>query len=339
VQRIEENATAGRNKSIAVQNTKSPSFFFFAPNKSAMSTTEHSYLEIKLNKFDRVYRPNSRVDGSVIVHAYKGWQHQGLKLIVEGKVYMNSTARGVGILDSMNSTKPLILFREESELVSSGKFVDGPTEVPFEFIVTTQNGQPLIESYHGVFVSIIYSICISCERGVMKKGLIREMEFIVEIPSLRIPESISTEFNITPDSLENVRKEDLAKVPNFRISGKLHRSVCPINLPFTGEVVIELCDSPIRSIELQLVRVETVIGDHGNNSPREATEIQTIQIGEGNVCRNMVVPMYMVFPRLFSCPTILNSMFKLEFEINLIVVFGDGYMVTENFPIVLVRES
>lgn len=303
-----------------------------------MSTLEHSYIEIKLNKFDRVYRPNSRVDGTIIVHAYKGWQHQGLKMLVEGKVYMNSTARGVGILDSMTSNKPMSIFREETELVSAGKFNDGPTEVPFEFIVTTQSGQPLIESYHGVFISIIYSICISCDRGVMKKGLIKEMEFIVEIPSQRIPESVPTEFNITPDSLENVRKEDLAKIPNFKITGKLHRSVCPINLPFTGEVVIEICDSPIRSIELQLVRVETVINESGN-APREATEIQTIQIGEGNVCRNMVVPMYMVFPRLFSCPTIINTLFKLEFEVNLIVVFGDGYMVTENFPVVLVRES
>jgi hypothetical protein len=304
-----------------------------------MSTAEFSYLEIKLHKFDRVYRPNSRVDGTVVVHAYKGWQHQGLKLVVEGKVYLNSTARGVGILDSMNSNKPISLFREETELVSPGKFIDGPTDVPFDFIVTTQSGQPLIESYHGVFVSIIYSICISCDRGVMKKGLLKEMEFIVEIPSSRIPESVPSEFNITPESLENVRKEDLAKIPNFKISGKLHRTVCPINLPFTGEVVIEICDSPIRSIELQLVRVETVITEGGSSSPREATEIQTIQIGEGNVCRNMVVPMYMVFPRLFSCPTIINTLFKLEFEVNLIVVFGDGYMVTENFPVVLVRES
>lgn len=304
-----------------------------------MSTVEHSYIEIKLNKFDRVYRPNSRVDGTVIVHAYKGWAHQGLKMTIEGKIYMNSTARGVGILDSMNSNKPIVLFKEESELVPAGKFVDGPTEVPYEFIVTSQSGQPLIESYHGVFISVIYSICISCDRGVMKKGLIKEMEFIVEIPSQRIPESSPNEFNITPESLENVKKEDLMKIPNFKITGKLHRSVCPINLPFTGEVVIEVCDSPIRSIELQLVRVETIVSESGGVSPREATEIQTIQIGEGNVCRNMVVPMYMVFPRLFSCPTIINSLFKLEFEVNLIVVFGDGYMVTENFPIVLVRES
>jgi len=94
--------------------------------------------------------------------------------------------------------------------------------------------------------------------------------------------------------------------------------------------------APIRSLELQLVRVETV--GEGKNAPREATEIQNIQIGEGNVVRDMVVPMYMVFPRLFSCPTVVSTSFKIEFEVNLIVVFGDGYRITETFPLIISRE-
>ncbi len=72
---------------------------------------------------------------------------------------------------------------------------------------------------------------------------------------------------------------------------------------------------------------------------KEATEIQTIQIGEGNVCRGVVVPMYMVFPRLFACPTVSCAAYKVEYEVNLIVVFGDGYMVSETFPITLCREA
>ena len=50
-----------------------------------------------------------------------------------------------------------------------------------------------------------------------------------------------------------------------------------------------------------------------------------------------MIPLYMIFPRLFTCPTMLTELFKVEFEVNLIVVFADGYMVTENFPIVLYR--
>ena len=53
--------------------------------------------------------------------------------------------------------------------------------------------------------------------------------------------------------------------------------------------------------------------------------------------RRLVVPIYMIFPRLFSCPTMRTDGFTIEFEVNLIVVFADGYMVTENFPLTLYR--
>jgi len=45
----------------------------------------------------------------------------------------------------------------------------------------------------------------------------------------------------------------------------------------------------------------------------------------------------MVFPRLFTCPTIATRTFKIEFEVNLVVMFSDGHLVTENFPIKLER--
>ena len=35
-------------------------------------------------------------------------------------------------------------------------------------------------------------------------------------------------------------------------------SVCSVNRPFTGELIVERADTPVRSIELQLMRVETV---------------------------------------------------------------------------------
>jgi hypothetical protein len=67
------------------------------------------------------------------------------------------------------------------------------------------------------------------------------------------------------------------------------------------------------------------------------TEIQNIQIGEGNVVRGLPIPMHMVFPRLFSCPTCISQLFRIEFEVNLIISFGDGFVVSENFPLTLSR--
>jgi hypothetical protein len=172
----------------------------------------------------------------------------------------------------------------------------------------------------------------------MKKALVRDMEFIVEVPNGKMPESPPISFEITPESLDNVNRQELGDIPRFKISGKLHRAHCPISLPFTGEVTVEVSDAPIRTIELQLIRVESV-STGSVNITRESTEIQSIQIGEGNICRNMVVPMYMIFPRLYSCPTLIQPNFRIEFEVNLVMVLGDGYMITENFPITLIRES
>ncbi|KAG7188188.1 hypothetical protein KM043_017682 [Ampulex compressa] len=136
-----------------------------------------------------------------------------------------------------------------------------------------------------------------------------------------------------PESLQNTR--DGCNVPGFCVSGKLDSLCCKISEPLTGEVVIEHCEIAIKSIELQLVRVETCGCAEGYS--RDATEIQNIQIGEGNPCTNLGIPIYMVFPRLFTCPTLSTSNFKVEFEVNLIVLFEDDYLVTENFPIVLSR--
>ena len=108
---------------------------------------------------------------------------------------------------------------------------------------------------------------------------------------------------------------------------------------YIGEVTIEECATTIKSIDLQLVRVESIQRNDGYANIREATEIQNIQIGDGDVMHNLAIPMYFIFPRIFTCPTLLTApAFKIEFEVNLIVNFQDGYTITENFPIRIIRQ-
>lgn len=45
-----------------------------------------------------------------------------------------------------------------------------------------------------------------------------------------------------------------------------------------------------------------------------ATEIQNIQIGDGDIPRGIEIPIYMVFPRLFTCPTLIKQNFKIGNE-------------------------
>ena len=46
-------------------------------------------------------------------------------------------------------------------------------------------------------------------------------------------------------------------MPGFRVTGKLYTATCAITMPFTGEIVVESSEMRIKSVELQLVRVET----------------------------------------------------------------------------------
>jgi hypothetical protein len=68
-----------------------------------------------------------------------------------------------------------------------------------------------------------------------------------------------------------------------------------------------------------------------------ACAVLVLQIGDGDVTRKTLIPIYMLFPRMFTCPTTKLSSTSVEFEVNIIVNFEDHYSVTENFPLVLVR--
>ena len=106
---------------------------------------------------------------------------------------------------------------------------------------------------------------------------------------------------------------------------------------YTGNSKVSVEPVPTPSIgpgEL-LVRVESCTYMEGE--AREATEIQNIQIADGNIVRGLSIPIFMVFPRLFTCATTLARQFKIEFEVNLIILFADNHMVTENFPLKLFR--
>jgi len=142
-------------------------------------------------------------------------------------------------------------------------------------------------------------------------------------------------FKVSPESLQNVKEASKKKIPDFLFEGKLGQTTCNVLKPFQGELTITKCAVDIKSIELQLVRVESC--SYMEGEAREATEIQNIQIADGNVVRGLAIPVHMVFPRLFTCSTTQAKQFKVEFEVNLIVLFADNHMVTENFPIKLYR--
>ena len=296
-------------------------------------------VEIRLSRIDRVYTPGQTLKGVVNVHGRGApLPHEGISLVAEGQASLQLSAKSVGLFEAFySSIKPVQLLMHSAELQPPGKLPDGGVDFDFEIELKPALGEKLLESYHGVFINIQYVITVEVRRGMLNKNLKRSIEFIIEAPEPKPPKINSAPFSIVPESLENVRKSALHHVPTFKIPGQLDTTICNISLPLTGEVVVEECTATIKSIELQLVRVETC--SYNDGMAREATEIQNIQIADGPICHHWPIPIHMVFPRLFTCPTVSTRSFKVDFEVNLVILFSDGHLLTENFPLKLCRAS
>lgn len=233
-------------------------------------------------------------------------------------------------------TLDIFIFKLSSYPLTHFCTPDGVTELPFEFRLEPLAGQQLQETYHGIYVNVQYLITADLTGSLLGRNLQEILLFFVECPNAQKLAPAPESFVITPDGIEVTAKKSTKPVPKFKLSGKIDSKTCAITQPFTGHIVIEECEVPIRSIELQLLRVETVGSAEGFS--KERTEIQNIQIGDGDVPRNFQIDIHMIFPRLFSCRTVQERTYKVEFDITLVVLFEDGRNITENFPITLVRE-
>ncbi|CAG5131257.1 unnamed protein product [Candidula unifasciata] len=292
-------------------------------------------LDIRLKKVNKTYREGELLAGVVVVQSKGELQHQGISLLTEGMVNMQLSAKSVGVFEAFyNSLKPIQLLSYTLEVAKPGKLPPGKTEIPFEVPLKPKPGKTLYETYHGVFVNIQYLVRVDMKRSLLNKDLQKQTEFIIEYKSQEEkakPKLIN--FTITPETLTNVKEKQ--NVPKFKVKGHLDSSCLQITKPLTGELTVELCEAAIKSIEIQLVRVETCGCAEGY--AKDATEIQNIQIADGDVARNVAIPIYMVFPRLFTCPSLSTNNFKVDFEINIVIVFADDHLVTENFPLKLAR--
>ena len=294
-------------------------------------------VEIKLDRYDRCYFPGDTVSGVVIVRSDSKISHQGISLNVEGAVNLQLSARSVGLFEAFySSIKPMDLVNYGITICNAGKIPKGETEFPFEFDLKPRKTMKLYETYHGVYINIQYIITVEMMRSMLSKNIKKSMEFIVKNKLQKDNlEKNKVDFEITPENLKNVQKQNTKHIPEFNITGKFDSGVCNIEKPFTGNICVEKSDQEIKSIELQFVRVETCT--YADTEIREATEVQNIQLADGNICHKFNIPIYMIFPRLFTCITTISKTFKVEFEVNVVVLFKDTHMLTENFPIKLVR--
>ncbi|XP_025100328.1 Down syndrome critical region protein 3 homolog isoform X4 [Pomacea canaliculata] len=214
-------------------------------------------LDIRLKRVSKIYKEGDVVSGLVVVQSKGEVQHQGISLVVEGIVNLQLSAKSVGVFEAFyNSIKPIQVLHYPLEIAKPGRLPSGKTEIPFEIPLKPKPGKTLYETYHGVFVNIQYLIRVDMKRSLLNKDLQKQCEFIIEYKDQEErAKAKPVSFTISPETLVNVKEKQ--NIPRFKVKGKLESSCIQITKPLKGELTVEQCDAPIKSIEIQLVRVET----------------------------------------------------------------------------------
>ncbi|XP_008782295.2 vacuolar protein sorting-associated protein 26C isoform X4 [Phoenix dactylifera] len=168
---------------------------------------------------------------------------------------------------------------------------------------------------------ILYLITADIMRGYLHKSLSATLEFIVESDKASLagppvsPESVR--FYITQDTQKHQLLPELL-TGRFRITGKI-LTECSLMDPIRGELVVEASAVPIRSIDVQLLRIESILA--GERIIADTSVIQTTQIADGDVCKSLTLPIYVILPRLLVCPTVRAGPFLIEFQISIVISF------------------
>ncbi|CAK9188125.1 unnamed protein product [Ilex paraguariensis] len=184
-------------------------------------------------------------------------------------------------------------------------------KIPFSVILKhpeEDNLEKLYETYHGTNISIQYLVTVDVVRGYLHKSMSATLEFIIECETANIAEkpvcSETVIFYITQDTQRHSLLPEL-KSGGFRVTGKICTQ-CSLSDPIRGELKVEASAVPIHSIDIHLLRVESILV--GEKIVTETSLIQATQIAEGDVCRSMTLPIYVILPRLMTCTTIFAGL-------------------------------
>ncbi|KAI3735675.1 hypothetical protein L6452_15183 [Arctium lappa] len=280
-------------------------------------------VEIKLSRSNRTYRPDEPLQGNIITKLPASISHRGIQLTVNGSVNLQVRGGSAGLIESLYGVlKPIPIVKKSIEVQPSGKIGAGTTQIPFSVILKNQGEEhKFYETFHGANISIQYLLNVDVVRGYLHKALSATVEFIIESDLASLPEKpVSPEmvfFYITQDTQRHSLLTEL-KSGGFKISGRICTQ-CLLSDPLVGELTVEASAVPIYSIDIHLLRIESIMV--GEKIATETSIIQTTQIADGDVCRTMSLPIYVVLPRLLTCPTVFAGPFSIEFKVTIIVTF------------------
>ncbi|KAI5562117.1 hypothetical protein POPTR_015G037600v4 [Populus trichocarpa] len=283
-------------------------------------------IALKFSRSNRIYRPSEPVEGKIVIKSPSSISHYGIRLSVNGSVNLQQVRGGsAGVIETFYGVvKPITIVNKSIEVKPSGKIGSGTTEVPFTMVLK-QNGEKSLErfyeTFHGTDVSIQYLFTVDIARGYLYKSLSATMEVIVESDKADLLERpVSPEmaiFYITQDTQRHPLLPEI-KSGGFRVTGRMS-TLCSLLDPISGELTVETSAVPISSIDIHLLRVESIL--MGEKIVTETSLIQTTQIADGDVCRNLTLPIYVILPRLLTCPSVFAGPFSIEFKVSIVISF------------------
>ena len=297
-------------------------------------------LTLSLENMNRIYYAGDIIQGSVLV-INKSKQTIKYDLVV--KVVGYFTFKNTKI--NPPRSKPVQFYKKSytcmTDLYST---IGANNQYKFKFPLNSDSCEPnnssMYEGYHGVNVSINYEIYVEAIFSG-KKYISNRIKILVYVPGQGINpkfgrKRVNYQFNLSPKQIENVKISDQNLMPQFQIEGYLENINCCIDKPFNGFCNIKNCSTEIKSIELQFLRNEKILAKEYAGIG-DVSEIQNLQIGDGDVIRDLEIPLFMTFPRGFCCANLDTKDVHISFEMNIMIVLVNGVVICENFPVNLWR--
>jgi len=297
-------------------------------------------VSLSLDSLNKIYYAGDFIQGSVlIINKSKSTIKYDLFIKVTGYYTFRNTKENPPKMKGVPFYKKS--FKVLTEQYST---IGANNSYRFKYPLTSdgceENLTSLYESYHGVSVSVGYEISAKAV-SMGKEYESKKPKILVLVPGQGINSKfgrkrVNYQFNLNPKKIESIKLTEQNLMPNFEIDCFLENINCCVDKPFNGFCNIKECSTQIKSIELQFLRNEKILSKEFEGIS-EVSEIQNLQIGDGDVIRNLEIPVFMTFPRGFCCATLENKDVCISFEMNLIIVLVNGVVIMENYPVNLWR--
>jgi hypothetical protein len=291
-----------------------------------------SRVDVFLESSDSKYRERDVVRGEVVVRVEREdapFAHNGVLLTACGNVQLRVGDSSVSVLESLFMVvEPVRVLDVSLVLAPPGRLAVGVHAFPFSFTLGSfPPTTPMYETFHGQNTQIVYAIDAEVVRPILRGGSLSTgmCEFLVETKPDEddVADAAASEtmaFEITEERQDLGPAPGLLASEGFLIRGSFDKTSWFLEEAITGRLVVERSAAPLRAIEIELCRIEGCSTSEGQ-VVSETSPVQFTQIVDGDCPRGVEIPIHVVIPRLFACPSVQAPTFSVAFMLRVLCVF------------------